>query len=236
MKRIIILLILCLFFNIGFSQTSRDALSGKYTPPITKDKLNTCRYLSDVIPNFPTHWGDIIDYVSVNIMVISDGQVRSEESVKNLLTWEQMNILSAADIGTEISIKIKFRWRDTSYANSHTGKIQEMNEYRLAVVPEHEAEFPGGFLQLTKYLKESKINRFQDAAWSGQFPRLMVMFTINEEGKLVNARIPKPSADEKADKLLLEAVNEMPNWKPAENSKGVKIKQEFRLLTFREGC
>ena len=41
----------------------------------------------------------------------------------------------------------------------------------------------------------------------------------------------------KTDKLLLEVINGMPKWKPAENAKGVKVKQDFEFIGgFMVGC
>jgi len=42
-------------------------------------------------------------------------------------------------------------------------------------------------------------------------------------------QLSKTSGDQKTDKLLLKAINKMPKWKPAENSDGIKVKQEFEF-------
>ena len=62
------------------------------------------------------------------------------------------------------------------------------------------------------------------------------MFTVNEEGEIVNAKISQTSGDSKTDKLFVEAINKMPKWKPAQNSKGVKVKQEFIFNLSGGGC
>jgi len=62
-----------------------------------------------------------------------------------------------------------------------------------------------------------------------------VKFTVNEEGKIVDALIFRSSEDPKADQLLLDAINKMPEWKPARNSTGMKIKQEF-TIPMSNGC
>jgi TonB family protein len=62
-----------------------------------------------------------------------------------------------------------------------------------------------------------------------------VKFTVNEEGGIMNPKMLRTSRDSKADKLVLEAISKMPKWKPAQNSKGVKVKQEF-TVPFGGGC
>lgn len=236
MKKNIIILLLSLFYITGFSQNARYAFSGKFVPSSMKDKLNDAKLISDVIPDCPSHWKKTIDIVSVNIMAICHGQIRSSEGTNERLTEEQKNILNKADMGTDISIKLKFKWRDTLSAVADHGKIQEMNEYRVTVIPETEAEYPGGYMKLTNYLKENIMNTISATYPTNQLPWVTAIFTVNEEGEIVDAKISKPSKDPEVDKTVLDAISKMPKWKPAENSKGIKVKQEFTFRTLSGGC
>ena len=236
MKKNLITLALSILFLNGFSQDSRFIITGKFVPPSKKDKLNEAKIIHDIIPNCPTHWDSIIDFVSINIMAICNGQIRSAESYNKSLTFDQKNILNAADNGTDIVIKIKFRWQDTSFAIGDNGKIQEMNEFKFTVVPQTEAEYPGGFKALTNYLKENIMNKISETYPSKQIPWAMAKFTVNEEGEIVDAKISTPSKDPKIDQLLLDALSKMPKWIPAEDSKGLKVKQEFTFRTINNGC
>ena len=67
-------------------------------------------------------------------------------------------------------------------------------------------------------------------------PQVTVSFTVNEGGKAVNARIVGMRVDPKAEKLLQDAILKMPTWKPAKNSKGIIVKQEFNFQFGGGGC
>ena len=104
-------------------------------------------------------------------------------------------------------------------------------ELFITVVPEIEAEYIGGYQELIKYLKVNVIDKISEPSvtairFQPPFQSAKVIFTVNEEGKIVNATISKTSGDAKTDKILPDAINKMPKWKPA-NEKGIKVKQEF---------
>jgi TonB family protein len=63
-----------------------------------------------------------------------------------------------------------------------------------------------------------------------------VEFTVNEDCEIANAQISKTSGDQETDELLLNVINQMPKWKPAENAKGRKVKQEFEFSVGNVGC
>jgi TonB family protein len=71
---------------------------------------------------------------------------------------------------------------------------------------------------------------------SKEFQQGKVLFTVSEAGEIVNTKISKTSGDAKTDKLMIEAINKMPKWKPAENAKGIKVAQEFEFGVGRGGC
>lgn len=106
----------------------------------------------------------------------------------------------------------------------------------VTVVPETEAEYPGGFKQLTEYLTENFINKISEKNALERIRQAIVKFTVNEEGQIVDAKIFKTSKDPKTDKLLLEAINKMPKWSPAKNAMGIKVKQEISIPFGGGGC
>jgi hypothetical protein len=46
----------------------------------------------------------------------------------------------------------------------------------------------------------------------------------------------QPSGYLKMDKLFVDAIHKMPNWKPAETKAGIKVKQEFLFNFGNTGC
>ena len=106
----------------------------------------------------------------------------------------------------------------------------------VTVVPEVEAEYPGGFKQITEYYTGNALNKIAGENASDKIRQAVVTFKVSEEGEILEAKIARSSTDLTIDKLLLEATNKMPKWKPAENGKGVKVKQEVSIPFGGGGC
>ncbi|MEI6489685.1 MAG: energy transducer TonB [Bacteroidota bacterium] len=67
--------------------------------------------------------------------------------------------------------------------------------------------------------------------------QLVVRFTITEIGNPVDVKIIKSSMDLRTDQLMIDIIKNMKGWKPAENSKGIKQRQEFTIpLGGSGGC
>ncbi len=208
-------------------QNIRYEVRGKYKRPMTKEKLNEARSISDFMDGYPVNW--ITDYVSVEISATCDGKITKAIGANEVLTIEQKNILNNSVLASEIVINAIYK-----YKNPVTNTIENSNMYVLmTIVPEIEAEFVGGSLEMTKYLKENVIYKISEEI-PKQFNGIVV-FTINEDGDITNAKISNKSGNSKIDELLLEAANKMPKWKPAENSKGIKVKQEFEIIIGNDG-
>lgn len=243
MKNSLITLLLILPFLTGFSQDVLNyEVRGKYSRPVKKEKLQEAKLLSDFIPGYPSSW--ITSYTSVEISTICDGKLMKAVSSNDVLSAEQKNILNNVNLADDIVINVKYK-----YANLVTGGMENNNIHiSMTVVPEIEAEYVGGRQQMINYLKENVIHKISESSLSGSkessgnkqaktklFQEGIVVFTVNEEGEIVNAKIFKTSGDSKTDKLLLETINKMPKWKPAKNSKGAKVKQEFELSVRHDG-
>jgi hypothetical protein len=70
------------------------------------------------------NYKNIVDYISVESLATSNGEVRAaRNSGGNILTMEQRSILSAADLGSDISIKIRFKLKKTLHDSLFTSKI-----------------------------------------------------------------------------------------------------------------
>ncbi len=96
-------------------------------------------------------------------------------------------------------------------------------------VPEIAAEFPGGLNKLYKYLTDnftSKIIIEKDQVDIFKSP--YVQWTVDETGKVGEVKIIRSTNVPKIDKLLLDIVESMPLWKPAENEHK-KVRQGFKV-------
>ena len=88
---------------------------------------------------------------------------------------------------------------------------------------------------MKEYLKENGIDKISEKAL-GIFQQALISFTVDTDGNITDAEISQTSGDPETDKVLLDALNKMPKWKPAENSKGIKVKQEFEFSVGNGGC
>jgi TonB family protein len=202
-----------------------------YSNKVTKDKLNEIKIINDISKDYPSNW--VTDYISVEIVTTCHGKKMKAMSPNATLTREQKNILNDVDLGTDIFVNVNYR-----YPNSATGHPDVLGmHFSLTAIPEIEAEYPGGYKKLMKYLKENIIDIILNTT-PKQFQQGNVTFTVNEKGEIVNSKISKTSGNPETDKLFLKGINKMPKWKPAENLKGVKVNQEFefRVGGGNDGC
>lgn len=239
MKKIILTLASVLFTgSFAFAQygnkpvVSNDLsydIRGTYSHPIKKVKLNEAKVLSDLISGYPANW--ISNYVSVEILATCAGKSMKSISANDVLTNEQKNILKTVDLGTDIIINSKYKIK-----NPVTNLIEDSKmTFSAMAVPDVEAEYVGGKEQLIKTIKENVTKRISESTLKKLQP-VVIRFTVNEGGEIGSAIVTKTSGDLKIDKVLLEVINKMQNWKPAQNTNGIKVKQEFIFGVGNMGC
>ena len=229
MKKIIIAPLLLLLIVTGYSQNLSYEVHGNYVHSVKKEILSKANSISDIIPYYPAWW--IEGYISVEISATSDGKTVMAPGTNETLSIEQINLLNAADLGTDIVIAIEYKYRNPVTDNIDIGR----SNYSASVVPEIEAEYPGGKQLMTQYLKDNAIDKISETT-SKQLQQAIVRFIVNEEGGIANVQMSKSSGDPETDKLLIEVINKMPKWRPAEDSKGIKVKQEFEFSVETSGC
>lgn len=253
MKNNILIVLLSLAFSPSFAQNFQFNISGLYTAStptssyvnssqdlrfdvnpayrcsVKKETLDKALLLRDISEGYPTSW--VIDYVSTEISTTRHGKLTKASGSNETLSKEQKSILTTAELGGDIFINVKYKYENP--ANSHI-ELREMN-YSVTLTPEIEAAYIGGYKELENYFRKNAINQISDAD-SKKLEQTVVRFTINEEGKTINPQIKKSSGNSKIDKLLLDAILNMPKWIPAQNGKGVKAKQEFIFGLGSGGC
>jgi len=192
---------------------------------ITKEALNEANRLTDLNPRYKPSW--IKEFISVEILTTYQGEMLKSVSKNDILSQEQKDRMNRADAGTNISVKVKYIPENTLTQNDP----KEL-DFTFTVDPENKAEYPGGQQQLIKYLQEKAIDKIPATSFTN-YDLLTVKFTISAEGAIINAHIfgseYQTSKDEKIDKLVLETIQNMPSWKPAQYADGTKVKQEFAL-------
>ena len=237
-KKLFLTLATVLFIGVTtFAQTSfpndrsKDleyVVHGIYSRPVKKEKLIDAKSLSDIIDDYPNNW--ITSYVSVEILGTCKGKAMKAVTANDKLSKEQINILNTIDLASDVVINVKYNYKEPI---TNTNENNTMHVV-MTVVPEKEAEYIGGYEHLITYLKEKSRNIIP--IQHSNKVQLTVRFTINEGGEITNAKIADTSGDSKTDKLLLEVISKMPNWRPAENIKGIKVKQDFKFSIGKSGC
>ncbi len=93
-------------------------------------------------------------------------------------------------------------------------------------VVEKMPEFPGGQLELMKYLN-SNVKYPVIAQENGIQGRVIVQFTVRRDGTIDDVEVVR-SADPNLDKEAIRVIKSMPNWKPGEQ-RGKKVNCKFTV-------
>lgn len=247
MKNIFLILFTIIIFNTAFAQNFQFGILGTAAAPnsninsqnlyfdingayqnfIKKADLENPITLKDINSGYPTSW--VIDYVSTEITTICNGKTEKAKGKDVRLSDEQKRILKSADLGTNIEMEVQY-----NYANPITSVVELRTLHFIStIIPANEAEYIGGKGEMKGYLRENLINKMMDSEIS-KLKQTKIKFFVNEEGNVSNCRMISNSGNSKIDKLLLEVINKMPKWKPAENN-GKKVKQEF-VFDMGNGC
>jgi len=230
MKKLIISFLLINIACFGTAQEIeiRYEVRGNYKRTILKENLLNVKTMKDINPGYPSSW--ISGYASVELLTTSmSGKVLKASSSNDTLNQQQIDLLQKAGAGTLISVAIK-------YLPEGQTDFRDMN-FSYTLVPSVEASFPNGYDQLKAYLKTNAIDKLKGKVDPKDLELVTVTFNVNENGAIEHAEIEVSSDDEKIDQLLLEVVNQMPNWNPAIDSNGDKVTQRFMLqVGYMAGC
>ncbi len=188
---------------------------------ITEEKLNSVQTLIDINEHYKSSW--IREYISVEISASYEGRTKKAISKNETLSQEQKDLINMADLGTDIAVKVQYMPENALKNND----IKEM-PFTFTIDPKSDAKYPGGQQQLKQYLKDNAMAKIPDSNFK-RYNLTALKFTINEEGQIIDAHVFETSKDKKIDDLLLEAISNMPSWKPAEYANGTKAKQDFVL-------
>ena len=98
-------------------------------------------------------------------------------------------------------------------------------------VVEHMPEFPGGAVEMMKFLNEN-VKYPEAAEKAGTQGRVIVQFIVEADGSITNVKVVK-NVSEEIDAEAVRVINAMPKWKPGSQSgKPVRVKYTIPV-TFR---
>ncbi len=120
-----------------------------------------------------------------------------------------------------IDEKVDSTSNGTAEKGTDTKSVESGNGNTVYFNVEVKPEYPGGSKGLTKYLKDN-VKYPQDAKENGIQGTVLVVFIVNEDGSVSDAKIKKGIGGG-CDQEALRIVNEMRKWKPGKQG-GVPVK------------
>lgn len=144
--------------------------------------------------------------------------------VEDDVELEQQDILSSEDNQQEAQTAVY----------TPPAVVEEEEEeaaQQIFTVVEEMPEFPGGQMELLKYLSKA-IHYPVIAQENGIQGRVVCAFVVNRDGSIVDAEVLR-GVDSSLDKEALRVINSMPKWKPGkQRGKPVRVKYTVPV-TFR---
>jgi hypothetical protein len=226
MKKNQILFLMLLFIGQTFNSFAQNDLKfeiNKVLPfvSIQEDKLAEINTLQDLDKRYPASW--VKEYFSVEISAFKNGTKLKASGNSEVLTQAQKELIQSADRNRDIAVNITYLPN-----NSLKNNTAKQYDFEVAVMPVKNASYAEGVEQLTQYLRNNGIVNIEAGSFTG-YDLTAIKFTITEQGHIRDIKVAMPSKDAKIDEMLVAAISKMPNWKPAEFSNGLKVKQDFIL-------
>ena len=103
---------------------------------------------------------------------------------------------------------------------------EEPEEEQIFQVVEEQPEFPGGQIELMKFLQKN-IKYPTISHENGVQGRVIVQFVVNRDGSIVDTQVMR-GVDPYLDKEALRVVSTMPKWKPGKQ-RGKPVRTRFTL-------
>lgn len=188
---------------------------------LNAEELEQVSTIQDINKFFKNEW--VREYILVQYKIINKGVEKTINTNTGEISKDLKYFLQSADNGTGISVHI-----DYIPENSLKHNEPKKDGFTFVINPEKLAAFPGGTDKLESYLNDQVLTHVSKDVLPG-YTLAAVKFTVTEKGNIQNIQIVESSKDEKTDAILLDAVNNMPNWIPAEYADGSKVKQDCML-------
>ena len=222
MKKVLLPLFLALFVQSSLAQELAYDIRATYERPISIEQLLHAKTLSDLNPGYPSSW--VSHYISVEVSTKQDGKLLSVVGKNDQLNEKQLELLQHATIGTEIIVNVQYDPKNTQ----QTEDFKQVH-FSSTIIPAKEASFPRGNDQLMDYIQKETIQEIP-LLLHQQLEQASIRFIIDKTGKANQIKVSKTSEFEEIDTLLMQAIQNMEAWIPAEDAEGNKVEQEFELV------
>ena len=178
--------------------------------------LDTCETLKDLNRYFEEDWAE--SYGEVVITTIKDGKASQYYGTDDQLTPDQITAIKHADNGSTIAVNL------TYLPVGETDQKLRNNNFTFRIDPT-DAQYVGGEDARNAYLRKA-ISKIPEEVFE-IYQVTAINFSIDTSGAVVQAYINDTSLSEAADNILLQAVCDMPRWKPARYADGEGTQQDF---------
>ena len=226
LKKNQILLMVLLSIGCAFNSFAQNDLKfeiNRVLPSISIQETNLAQIntLTDLDKRYPTSW--VKEYVSVEISAYKNGTKITASGTSDVLNQEQKELIRLADRSGDIEV-VAMYFPENSLENNTVKQY----DFKVTVTPDKNAGYAEGAEALHQYLQKNGIASVDAGSFTG-YDLTAIKFTIAEQGQIADIQVVLPSKDAKIDEMLVTAISKMPNWKPAEFSNGLKVKQDFVL-------
>lgn len=202
-------------------------VENRFNSTITKEHLKTASTVFDIFPMDATK--NIETFKNVEITIVNFEGVEQKKSfgTDEQLTEEQLSMLTSTDYSTDFFVK-----GDFTNANNNPEHLI----YYMTIIPEQEAVYQPGNIELINYLKSNSENETKDIKRELLRPG-KVRFTVNTDGTIKDVQLDATSGFNTVDWKMIELITSLPGkWTPAENAKGEKVAQQFVFSFGIIGC
>ncbi len=141
--------------------------------------------------------------------------------VEDDVELDQVEILSSEDDQTSAQVE--------AYVPPAVVEDEEESTHTIFTVVEDMPQFPGGELELQKWINR-QIKYPVIAQENGIQGRVVCTFVINQDGSVVDAEVIR-GIDPSLDREALRVINQMPKWTPGkQRGKAVRVKYTLPVV------
>jgi TonB family protein len=152
-------------------------------------------------------------------------------SFKNITFKCFVEVLDQETVHVLVNVKEKKFETNIIVYNPQLPEVIPVDINQVYVMVEEMPEFPGGILELRKWIK-SNVKYPESSRIKGITGRVYIGFVINREGKVEECKVLR-SIDPALDREALRVVSKMPLWRPGkQRGESVKVSYTFPINFF----
>lgn len=205
-------------------------IGSRFNATISEEKLHSAKTVLDIVPLHSNWTNQPIKKVFITLPGENNPVIGTGYGID--LNASQFQLLKSLKASESFCITANCTSVDPA-----TGKPVNYDlVYYISITPEKEAQYTKGKTALIAYLSSNSKAQTAFVEKNKLQPGKLI-FTVNKEGAITDARIEGTSGFKNIDDRLIELIKATKSeWVPAENGKGEKIAQELVLHFGIMGC